>query len=249
MENFDIIDVFWDALEPGETEASSWVNRERWELLYDHGFVDPRRLPKDRWLDLLKNLPQEEGWHRLDRKQLPKFTPYLFKGDIKKPFDPMRLKDGIRPHKWLLEMYQKVLKFETTLKPAQWNQIIDEEIKPRFQAKDEYRFDRRFKEWLLELMAAYASPLRKLEVWVHEKSPLEVEDSGPVPPNAESSSPPPIDPDRFVAAGPEGRKIQKIEKLYYQEETKSHLNDQEVLSFLEELEELEDDEEIPLKDQ
>ena len=247
MDEFDIIDFFWDALDPGETEDASWVDRSRWELLYDHGFVEARRLPKARWMELLKKLPHEEGRYRLMEGDLPKFAPFLYHGPIKKPFDPLRLKDGIRPQAWLIEMYQKVLKFETTLKPAEWSQLIQQEIKPRFQVKEEFRFDKRFKEWLVELLDKKASPLRRLETWVHVISPLE---RAPVPPPAPETRPSsePI-PDRFVAEGPEGKKIQKIEKLYYQEHPSQPISDQEVLNFLEELEGLEEDEENPLKDQ
>lgn len=246
MDDIDIIDLFWEALDPDSEEAISWVEPKRWEVLYDHGFVDAKRIPKARWIDLLKNIPKEEGRYRFDEAQIAKVAPFLYKGPIRKPFDPMRLKDGIRPESWLMEMYQKVLKFETTLKLADWSQIIEREIKPRFQVKDEFRFDKRFKEWLSQLLETQASPLRRLEKWVHEGTSLPGEKKSE-PEEKKTPSTAPV-PDQFVGGAPQGRGIQKIEKPFYQDSAPKDISDQEVLSFLEELEDMEDDEENPLKD-
>lgn len=245
MEDFDIIDIFWDALDPGETEEDSWVTQERWKLIYNHGIVDPKRIPLQRWMGLLKDFKEEEGHYAFKRTDLPKISRFLYQGAIKKPFDPYRLKDGVRPLKWIQEMYQKVLKFETRLSLSDWNRLIQEEINPKFKVEDHYRFNKEFKDFVAFLLQEKASPLRSLEVWVHEGSPLdEVPIQGPTP-RKTTAEPQKIE-DRFVASPEEGKKIKSIEKAFYDGEKAPMVSDDEALDFLKELEDMEDDPDSPL---
>ena len=246
MEDIDIIEIFWDALDPGETEEDSWVSRERWELLYQHGIVDPKRIPLPKWMDILNGLNQEEGLHAFKRTDLPKVNRFLYQGAIKKPFDPYRLKDGLRPLKWVQEMYQKVLKFETLLKVGEWNNLIQQEVNPKFKVDDHYRSNKDFKDWVATLLQEKASPLRRLEVWVHEGSPLD-ELPGQTPTPKKAVTQPEKIEDRFVASPEEGKKIKSIEKVFYQGDKAPPVSDDEALDFLKELEAMEDDPDSPLK--
>lgn len=245
MEELDIIEIFWDALEPGETEDDSLFTEERWNLIYDHGLVDHRKTPKTRWDQFLKTFPAQEGTHYLKRTDLPKISPFLYHGPIKKPFDPERLKDGVRPRKWLQEMYQKVLKYETVLKVQEWNQILVKEVDSRFKSGDHYRFDRAFKDWVNKLLTEKASPLRKLEVWVYIACPLDEDSEAEIIPQPNEPTVAPIE-DKFVGTPEKGKKIRSIEKVYFEESKPPPGDDQDALDFLKELEEMEDDPKTPI---
>jgi hypothetical protein len=242
-ENVDIKEVFWKALKPGETPSQAWTTAIHWGELYDHGFVDPRRLPKNRWMDILKQLPAEKGQYVLSPDHVGKIAQFLYAGPIKRPFDPQRLKEGVRPPQWIQEMYQKVLKFETDIKPAEWNQMVHALLNPTFMENGQYRFDQDLKDVLSEILMERASPLRKLELWVFEGAPEEVA-SAPAktsaPPPTPSAAAKPIK-DRFESGPEEIKKIRSIEKLYYHAEKSPASNDRETLDFLNELDDLKDE--------
>lgn len=241
-ENVDIKQVFWKALQPGPSADRAWTHPILWSDLYDHGFVDPRRLPKNRWMDILKQLPNEEGRFSLGRDHLEKLAQFLYSGPIKRPFDPQRLKDGLRPPPWIQEMYQKVLKFETTIKPAEWNQLVQGPINLTFMEKGQYRWDQDFKDFISDILWERASPLRKLELWVFEGAPEpSVTPASPAPAQAKKEVKAQIIKDRFESTPEELQKIRSIEKLYYHAEKGPAPDDKETLEFLEELDELEDD--------
>lgn len=242
-EDIDIKTVFAKALRPGKSPGQVWTDRTLWATLYDHGFVDPRRLPKERWMDILKQLPQEEGHYALGKDHLEKIAQFLYAGPIKRPFDPQRLKDGLRPTQWVQDMYQKVLKFETDIKQAEWNLLVREEINLNFLEKGQYNFDQDFKDFLAILLEERASPLRKLEVWVFQGSPETSATLSPVQPTPAAAKPAgiPAAKDRFETNPEALKKIRSIEKLYYHAEKGSAPNDKETLDFLNELEGLEDE--------
>jgi hypothetical protein len=241
-ENIEIKEVFWKALVPGVDPGLAWTDSILWSDLYDHGFVDPRRLPKNRWMDILKQLPSEKGNFALGREHVEKIAQFLYAGPIKRPFDPQRLKEGLRPRAWVQEMYLKVLKFETNIKQAEWNQIVQNLINPKFLEKEQYRFDQGFKDILSEFLSERTSPLRKLELWAFEGAP---EGSEPIPakpvPAPNKVGKPQVIADRFESSPQETDKIRSIEKLYYQSKKTTAPNDKETLDFLDELDGLEDE--------
>jgi hypothetical protein len=240
-ENIDIKQVFWKALRPGKTPNQAWTDLARWGEIYDHGFVDPRRLQKKRWMDILKQLPNEEGQYLLGREHVEKIAQFLYSGPLKRPFDPQRLNAGTRPPTWIQEMYQKVLKFETDIKPAEWNQLVQTVINPEFMEKGQYRFDQDFKDFISEILLDRASLLRKLEVWAFIGPPGQAEAVPTPPPPEKKAGKPQVIADSFETKPKELEKIRSIEKLYYHSEKTSTPNDKETLEFLDDLDELEDE--------
>ena len=242
-EDIDIKSVFRKALYPGKAPGQLWTDKALWGSLYDHGFVDPRRLPKERWMDILKQLPEAEGRYAMGKGHLDKIAQFLYAGPIKRPFDPQRLKDGLRPTQWIQEMYQKVLKFETNIKQAEWNLLVREEINLNFMEKGQYNYDQDFKDFLSILLEERASPLRKLELWAF-RGGTDVAPTAPVqalPQAAPKAGGKPAIQDRFDHQPEELKKIRSIEKLYYHAEKGPAPNDKETLDFLNELEDMGDE--------
>lgn len=241
MEDIDIKTVFWGSLIQGDNPQQKFTDRNLWGSLYDHGFVDPRRVPKKRWMDILKQLPSQGGRYAISPQHVEKLHPFLYSGPIKRPFDPIRLKDGPRPVHWIMEMYQKVLKFETDIKAAEWNAMVQNQLNPVFLEGDHYFLDQDFKEVLWEILEERASPLRKLELWVFAsppgEAPKETVTASPSPPSTRAE---PVR-DSFEKGPEEIKKIRSIEKLYFHGEKPPPVDDQEALSFLEGLEDLEDE--------
>lgn len=246
MEESDIIEIFWENLPPIEgDEETRWVDKTLLEEFYEHGFVDRKRVPVHAWTKAFEKFPQEEDQIFLQRKDLTKISSLLYQGPIKKPFNPFRLKDGLRPITWLNEMYQKVLRFETILTLSQWNQVIQNDLKKSFFKEGQFVFDRYSKEFLQDLLEQKASPLRKLEIWIHQGPPkTRVPTEVPV-----KKAPQPIPTrDSFQKAPEEPKKMKAIEKLYYQEGREGPpVDDTETLNILDELEKLggDDDSELP----
>ncbi len=255
-----LTDFFWKALAPA-SETTRWVHSQQWEIFYTHGFVDWAKAPIEKWRALLKNLPcVEEDWFLIEKKHLPLIAPFFVSGPIKRPFDPHRLKSENYPLTWYREMYQRVLKFETTLKLAQWEKILDE-LKKRFSKENSLPLSEEVKEYLQALLSAHPSPLRQLETWVHHGPPeifssLSSHKVGPAQgypsdKSIDKSTPLPVAvADRFESAPEIPQKMRAIEKIYYEESPAtgfgSSVDDQEALDFLNELEQLGDPEDSEL---
>jgi len=247
MEEPDIIELFWNNLYPIAGKDAKAVSRAMLEEFFEHGFVDRKKVSLNRWLTVFQAFPREEEFYQAQRSDLPKISPLLYHGPIKRPFDPFRLKDGKRPESWLNEMYQKVLRFETILTLREWSHLIENRLKKDFFEGKEFIFNVDSKKVIQALLDHKPSALRRLEIWFHE-GPPEARDVPP--PSTEGSdaspSPQPIS-DHFEADPEDHRKIKAIEKLYDREGGPStQPNDKEALSILEEIEKMDDGEDSDL---
>ncbi len=251
-------DFFWNAL-PQASETSRWIHTQQWEIFYTHGFVDIPKVSLEKWRSLLKNFsPAEENWFLLEQRHLPMLTPLLCTGPVKRPFDPHRLKSDHYPLTWYREMYQRVLRFETTLKLAQWEKIL-EELSKRFSNAGTLPLSEEVKAYLQALLSAHPSPLRQLEVWVHHGPPeifsslSSLRGAHPVVSTVHQTSEKGLSTalvDRFELAPEAPRRMRDIEKAYYEARpiggSGSPIDDQETLDFLDELEQLGDPEDSEL---
>lgn len=239
----DILEIFWENLDPASEEDSALLSESRLEEFYEQGLVDQKRCPKTRWQEIFTKFSRQENHFVIRREDLKKIRPFLYQGPIKRPFDPYRMADGLKPRSWLHEMYQKVLRFETALKIQEWNRLIETQMKERFFKGENFVLDQKSKDFIFDLLESKATPLRRLEVWVHQRKPKAKES----PPLKNKKQPPASFPipekDRFEREPPEIRKMKAIEKLYYHSESPARAaSDKDTLNILDELAEMEEDE-------
>lgn len=236
----ELIELFWSQLQSTEDAQVCLATEEILEKLYQYGLADTRRMSLAQWKMAFAKFPKTEGAYRLCAADKERVQALLFKGNIKKPFDPHRLKFGARPLNWFNEVYQKVLRFETTLTLQEWNQKIEQTLKPRFVKGGEIQFNAELRDLLAQWLEAKAAPLRRLELWV--QSGIGPEMPAPKTTPVEKKAVPQVIHDQYRAKPEEIKKKAAIDKLYYQYEPHPEVADDDALSFLDELSNLEDEE-------
>ncbi len=234
----ELIQLLWERLQPTKKAEERVASLTYLEELYAHGVVDTKKWSLNQWKLYLQTLPQEEGKIIIHKNSLPEIQKFLVQGKLRRPFDPTRLKDGLRTPAWLEELYSKVLLFETSLTQANWKNLCQKEITPQFSKGEKIQVSPPFKDYLLQLLEKHSSPRRKLEQWYHQPDEIVSE------PASTSGSPTPIR-DSYIDKPIELLEKKKIDKLYYHYDQQPQTNDEEDLYFLEELAKLEkeDDEE------
>ena len=234
----NIVQQYWKHLEP-DSPTEAQLEPHRVEELYVNGWADVKRVTRESWNRIFLEFPQEEGKIKLQKSDLSKIQPYLYSGPLQAPFDPFRLKEGMREIKWLDELFHKVLRYETDLTLVEWKEIITSELSPKSQQEGFFELDKFAKEFLATLLEERASPLRRLEFILYgEKKPKEEADEAEAE-KAIPSVPPP--PDEFAATPEEPTKMRKIEKRFYQDERTPQVSDTESLDILEEISSLPED--------
>jgi hypothetical protein len=243
----DIREIFWDSLTAGDSTDVRSVSEEQLKILHHHGLADVRRVPLQRWLAAFEHFPKNQDQYIINRDSAKSIESLLYKGPIKKPFDPESLKEGPRPAEWLNELYKKVLRFETVLQEQEWRNLVQNKIRQRYFQKDQFIISQESKEFLEAVIEHKSSALRRLELWVHEGPPSLVPAKKPEK-NIQSSSKQVIR-DSFEPKSKEIMAMKKIEKLYYVPTSSAPppVNDEETLDILDELAEMpeEEDPELP----
>ncbi|MFO1462207.1 MAG: hypothetical protein U1F66_00350 [bacterium] len=241
----ELVDYVWNKLEPTEEAGVRKATAAGLEELYQKGFVDARRFSLPQWKNGCQKFSKSKGIFLFKRSDLDSLKNYLFQAQIKRPFEPHRLKDGLRPLEWTGELYQKVLRFETTLTLDAWKDLVKTQLLPKFQKGKNIIYNQQLKSYLEALLKQHASPLRRLELWYH----FEREAEAPPPSEGEAAQTPVPKPaapapikDAFVAKPDESLKRSAIDRLYFHHGETPPTSDQENLDFLDELAHLEDSE-------
>lgn len=230
--------VVWEQMTPTDDPKVRLASSDWIAEIHAVGAVDGKRVRLPQWQAAFASLPKdEEGRFQVGVGEWARIGKFLFAGNIKKPFEPPRLKDGARPTDWLSELFQKVLRFETTLSFDAWKKLVAEQIQPRFVKGDRVQLNPALKALLGAILEKHPSPLRKLELWYLEKSQAKA----PAQADAAEQKPASLakaisNKDTFQSGG---RENQSIDKLYYHHEQHPALDDKESLDFLDELASLE----------
>jgi len=232
-------DLVWSLLMPTQEPDTCLMPDELIFEIYQRGIIDSRRYRFDQWKAVFKDIPNKEEVYFVNKSHWPRLSSFFFQGPIKKPFDPKKLKDGPRPLSWLNEVYQKVLRFETSITFDNWRRIVSQHIQPRFVKNDQVFLRQEIRDLLAKILLDKASSLRKLELWYHGQGPSFTVDE---PKKEEKKfNPAPIS-DSFLSKPAEGTNKAAIDKLYYHHEQHPGMDDKESLDFLDELAKLGDEE-------
>jgi len=247
----ELLDYVWNRLESGEEKDVRGATDSLLENIYQSGFIDARRFTVAQWKNACYKFSKGKGVYRFKRSDLDSLQNYIFQAQVKRHFDPSRLKDGTRPLDWTTELYQKVLRFETNLNQESWKKIVQSQILPKCKNGEILIYNQYLKGLLEAVLKQHASPLRRLELWYHfereKEAKLAPGQSGEALPDPVKAAPVVIR-DAFVAKPDETIKRTAIDKLYFHHgEAPKVVDDQKNLDFLDELAHLADpeDEEEP----
>jgi hypothetical protein len=235
----ELTELIWSRFSPTDNETVRLATPACLEELHHYGIADNKRVPLGQWTAAFAKFKPGKGGYLLTLQDLEKLKPLFYSANIRKPFDPNRLKEGPRPLNWLTEIYQKVLRFETNLTVEEWKIVAQEKINPSFVKGDQIFYNKELRKLLQEIVDTDASPLRRLELWVHEGRGPGTQ--APTPAEPEKKSAPNIIKDSYQAKPEEIQKKMAIDKLFYQFEHHPQVDDKSSLSFLDELANLEDE--------
>lgn len=239
----ELLDYVWQKMTPEEEDDHRSAVEALMVDVYQQGFIDARRFSLAQWKSACQKFSNGKGVYRFKRGDLDSLKSYFFQAQIKKPFDPHRLKDGLRPLDWTNELFQKVLRFETSMTLEAWKKFVQGQILPRFKKGEQLLYNAALKAMLEALLDKYASPLRRLELWYHFQRENEIVPQSPAekPVAAAKPAEPVVIRDAFVAKPDESMKRHAIDKLYFHHGEAPKIDDQENLDFLDELAKLGDE--------
>ncbi|HKY64295.1 MAG TPA: hypothetical protein VJR29_12845 [bacterium] len=246
----ELLEHTWGRLEAID-DQERMADAKLLEEFFQGGFIDARRFGLNQWKQACQKFAKGPKFvfKKADWEGLKSF---FFGAEIKRPFDPKRLNDGMRPLDWTSELYQKVFRFETTMTLEEWKKIVQTQILTRFKKGNELVYNAAFKALLEGLLKQKASPLRRLELWYHferskEGPPAAVQAGAKAESEGKRTPSSPVIRDAFVAKPEESVRRGAIDKLYFHQGEQPKATDDESLDFLDELAKLGDDENSPLK--
>ena len=154
----EFIDYVWKNLDPAEEEGFRVASEASLEKIYQRGFIDARRFSVAQWKNACHKFSKVKGQYRFRREDLDSLKGFFFAALPKRPFDPKRLKDGVRPLEWTNELYQKVLRFESDLTLEAWRKIVQSHVLPKCKKGDTLLYNEYLRRLLDTLLEKHASP-------------------------------------------------------------------------------------------
>lgn len=156
------MEAIWESSQKGSDDCLHYP-LELLQFLYQNGFIDTSRHSDDEWVLACEPFKQPDGHYKFSKEEFLTLDPYRYSGEIKVPFDPMRINEG----KYTDEGLQKLI--DNAIKPSCGSAKKDlhtamEEIKSKFRQSDQLILVKTdFKLAVQRLLEEHPSPLRRLE--------------------------------------------------------------------------------------
>ncbi|MCB1214705.1 MAG: hypothetical protein KDK66_04435 [Deltaproteobacteria bacterium] len=245
----NIEEILWLYLSKGQKTEPLSLSLAQVESCFDQGLVEQPKFTKKTWVEAWqKYWQEEEAIYQLNKKDLIYLKRFLYSEPINQPFKPENLPDQKQPKSWFLEMYHKVLRFETSLELKQWIHLLEGPLKQKFFYGEKYNYNSKFKNFLKQLLKKKPSVIRHLECLVESLTKPQLADPFALEKGPKKT--PTVLPsfkDAYQGREKEN-KLQSLHKTYYEETAKKPaLKDEESLDFLEEIVSLEEekDDQVP----
>lgn len=161
--SFNVMEAVWKASEKGE-DGSLHYPEEVVGFLWENGFVDTLKYSLDQWRLAFEPFKQKDGHYKISHDEFLTLEKYRYKGEIKIPFDPMRINEGKYTDEGFGQLSNASIAPSCSLKPEALK-IFLEELKTEFRQADDLilvKTDAKLK--IKKLMEENPSPLRKLEI-------------------------------------------------------------------------------------
>ena len=169
----DPMEYIWDKL-PKEKDlnGNDYIEYVTTDLpyLYENGFVDTQKYTLDEWLIAIIAFKNDEtGTYQLNREQFLSLRVFRYDGQLRAPFEPMRIREGNWTEEELWKLFVLSIKPSSTLSDQQFAGMIESAKKKGLFVNGQFRVDRPFKVRLNQIVQENPSPLRKLELRVAER--------------------------------------------------------------------------------
>lgn len=133
------------------------------ELIWWNGFVDTIKFPMAAWIKAFEPHKQPNGDYLLTREEFLEKEKFRYTGEIKIPFDPLLINEGMYTEEGLQELIDKSIAPSCVKTPAELKEFFDG-FKEKYRKGKLIRVDMKAKREINELIYWHPSPLRRLEL-------------------------------------------------------------------------------------
>lgn len=164
LNQFDMMEHLWSTLDKTPDGLHIRYSAMDVEQLWWMGFVDTRRVSIAEWKAAFEPYRQPDGSFILKREEFLSLDACRYKGEIRIPFDPMKINEGKYTDEGLDELV------EGSIAPScgmtrEWLKSFTDTLKKDFRQKDGLiLIKRQAKERIRALLDEHPSPLRNLEI-------------------------------------------------------------------------------------
>jgi hypothetical protein len=164
LDQFDVMEYLWNTLEKTPDGEHIRYTESDVEQLWWMGFVDTARVGMQSWRAAFEPFRQRDGTFLVSRDDFLSLDRYRYQGEIRIPFDPMRINEGKYTDEGLDELIQDSIAPSCAL-PREELDTFFATLKKDFRQPDRLILIKRpAKERIQTLLDEHPSPLRNLEL-------------------------------------------------------------------------------------
>lgn len=163
LDQFDVMEYLWDTLPKTEDGRLNYGEGDIRQL-YQLGFVDTEAFTLQEWVGAFEQVRQMDGTYLLNKDEFLALDKYRYKGEIRIPFDAMEINEGKYTDEGLEDL------IHASIMPS-CGMPMDEQLKFYEAFKKDFRqadglilMKKPAKQRIKELLDAFPSPLRNLEI-------------------------------------------------------------------------------------
>lgn len=161
------MEFIWQSVDK-EPDGSVCYPPEMVDFLWDYGFVDTLKISKETWRQAFEPFKQKEGHYKLTRDAFLSLDKYRYDGEIRIPFDAMRINEGKYTDEGFGQLVGESVAPSCALESADLQQFV-ENLKKEFRQPDDLILIKApAKLKIRKLLDDNPSPLRHLELMFDE---------------------------------------------------------------------------------
>lgn len=158
----NVMEAIWESSEKGSDDCLHYP-LELLQFLYHNGFIDTSRHSVNDWVLACEPFKQPDGHYKFSKEEFLTLDPYRYSGEIKVPFDPMRINEGKYTDEGLQKLIDNAIQPSCGLAEKDLHAVM-EKIKSQFRQADQLILVKAdFRLAVQRLLEEHPSPLRRLE--------------------------------------------------------------------------------------
>jgi hypothetical protein len=164
LDQFDVMEHLWSTID--KTEDGKFVHYDEIDVhqLYINGFVDAQQFTLQEWMKAFEPFRQADGTFLVNKDNFLALDKYRYKGEIRIPFDAMKINEGKYTDEGLDELVSASIAPSCKLPPEQLKEFFDTLKRDFRQADGLILIKTAAKTRIKTLLENNPSPLRNLEL-------------------------------------------------------------------------------------
>jgi hypothetical protein len=164
LDQFDVMEHLWGTID--KTPDGNYVHYDEIDVhqLYINGFVDAEQFTLKEWMSAFEPFRQADGTFLLNKDNFLALDPYRYKGEIRVPFDAMKINEGRYTDEGLDDLVSASVAPSCKLSPEKLGEFFDTLKKDFRQADGLILIKADAKTRIGTLLESNPSPLRNLEL-------------------------------------------------------------------------------------